>query len=157
MVRRRILNPPYYISAYGIACKNGFTGTQEEWLESLRGAQGPAGAVGPQGEKGEKGETGVQGPQGAAGPQGETGPQGPAGTWEGVADTALSASSLNPLQNAALTAILNRNSAATANAKSPAGVSDNLDTAIQYMMRGEAFAAADTAPSYNGQICWTVG
>lgn len=29
-------NPPYYISAYGIAVKHGFTGTEEEWLASLR-------------------------------------------------------------------------------------------------------------------------
>ena len=28
-------NPPYYISAYGLACKKGFKGTLEEWLDSL--------------------------------------------------------------------------------------------------------------------------
>jgi len=33
-------NPPYYISAYGIAVKHGFRGTEEEWLESLTGPQG---------------------------------------------------------------------------------------------------------------------
>ena len=27
--------PPYYISAYEIAVKHGFVGTEEEWLESL--------------------------------------------------------------------------------------------------------------------------
>lgn len=31
-------------SAYQIAVENGFQGTEEEWLESLRGPQGPAGA-----------------------------------------------------------------------------------------------------------------
>lgn len=31
-------NPPYYISAYGLALKHGFKGTEEEWLESLKGA-----------------------------------------------------------------------------------------------------------------------
>ena len=30
----------YYITAYGIAVKHGFKGTEEEWLESLRGPQG---------------------------------------------------------------------------------------------------------------------
>ena len=30
----------YYISAYGIAVKHGFQGTEEEWLESLKGAPG---------------------------------------------------------------------------------------------------------------------
>lgn len=30
----------YYITAYGIAVKHGFEGTEEEWLESLKGKQG---------------------------------------------------------------------------------------------------------------------
>ena len=30
----------YYISAYGIAVKNGYTGTETEWLASLKGTQG---------------------------------------------------------------------------------------------------------------------
>lgn len=33
-------NPPYYLSAYGLACKRGFVGTLDEWLESLRGPKG---------------------------------------------------------------------------------------------------------------------
>ena len=72
-------------SAYEIAVLNGFKGTEEEWLESLRGEQGPVGPVGPQGEKGEKGEQGADGAPGPAGPQGEkgekgdTGPQGDTG------------------------------------------------------------------------------
>ncbi len=32
----RVDNPPYYLSAYSIALKNGFEGTEEEWLVSLR-------------------------------------------------------------------------------------------------------------------------
>jgi hypothetical protein len=36
-------NPPYYMTAYGIAVKRGFAGTEPEWLESLRGAVGPPG------------------------------------------------------------------------------------------------------------------
>ena len=51
-------------SAYDIAVEHGFVGTEEEWLESLRG---------PQGEKGEQGE---QGPQGEKGEQGEAGTPG---------------------------------------------------------------------------------
>ena len=27
-------NPPYYITAYGLAVKRGFIGTEEEWLKS---------------------------------------------------------------------------------------------------------------------------
>lgn len=31
-------NPPYYISAYSLAVKRGFTGTLDQWLASLKGA-----------------------------------------------------------------------------------------------------------------------
>jgi lysophospholipase L1-like esterase len=58
------------LSAYEIAVKNSFGGTEEEWLESLKGEQGPAG---PQGEKGDKGDTGSQG---AKGDKGDTGAKG---------------------------------------------------------------------------------
>lgn len=30
----------YYLTAYGVAVKHGFTGTEEEWLESLKGEKG---------------------------------------------------------------------------------------------------------------------
>lgn len=43
-------------SAYEIAVEHGFEGTEEEWLESLKGEKGDPGE---QGEKGEKGEPGV--------------------------------------------------------------------------------------------------
>ena len=36
----------YYISAYSIARKNGFTGTEQEWLKSLEGSRGADGAPG---------------------------------------------------------------------------------------------------------------
>ena len=71
--------PPYYLDAYGVAVRNGFAGTEEEWLESIRG---PAGDMGPQGPKGDTGATGAQGPKGdtgAQGPKGDTGAQGPKG------------------------------------------------------------------------------
>lgn len=70
------------MSAYEVAVKNGFEGTEQEWLDSLVGPQGPAGPAGPKGEKGDTGETGPQGPQGIQGEKGdtgETGPQGPQG------------------------------------------------------------------------------
>lgn len=55
-------------SAYESAVELGFTGTEAEWLLSLRGDQGP------------QGDEGREGPQGIQGIQGEPGPQGPAGT-----------------------------------------------------------------------------
>lgn len=93
-------NLKYYLSAYAIAIKHGYVGTEEQWLASL---------VGPQGERGAAftyadftpaqlaALTGPTGPQGATGPKGDkgdaftyadftaaqlaalTGPQGPKG------------------------------------------------------------------------------
>ncbi len=95
-----------YLSAYGIAKKYGYSGTEEEWiaslkgnpgpkgepfkyedftpaqLASLRGPQGPEGPRGAEGSRGPQGATGPTGPRGATGPvgpQGATGPQGPKG------------------------------------------------------------------------------
>ena len=54
-------------SAYQVAVMNGFDGTEEEWLLSLRGAvgprgeAGPAGAAGPAGPAGDPGYTPVKG------------------------------------------------------------------------------------------------
>ena len=63
-------------SAYEIAVDNGFSGTEAEWLLSLKGQKGETGATGPQGPQGETGATGATG---ATGPQGPRGPQGPQG------------------------------------------------------------------------------
>ena len=63
-------------SAYEIAVDNGFEGTEEAWLASLKGpkgdrgatgATGPAGETGPQGSKGDKGDKGDAGARGADG------------------------------------------------------------------------------------------
>lgn len=48
-------------SAYQIAADNGFKGTEQEWLESLKGEQGLQGIQGEQGEQGIKGIQGIQG------------------------------------------------------------------------------------------------
>lgn len=75
-------------SAYEIAVKNGFTGTEKEWLDNListyaptlvagpEGPQGPQGEAGPAGPKGEKGDQGVQGEQGPQGLPGKDGEDG---------------------------------------------------------------------------------
>lgn len=46
-------------SAYEIARENGFTGTKEEWLLSLKGAKGDKGENGPNGRDGQQGLQGV--------------------------------------------------------------------------------------------------
>ena len=72
-------------SAYALAVQLGFTGSEADWIASLKGAKGDKGDTGAQGPKGATGATGPQGPQGptgatgARGPTGATGPQGPAG------------------------------------------------------------------------------
>lgn len=38
----RFENPPYYITAYGLAVKRGYKGTLDEWLASLKGTPGEA-------------------------------------------------------------------------------------------------------------------
>ena len=52
------------LSAYEVAVNNGFIGTEEEWLASLKGEKGDTGPEGPQGPQGEQGEQGIQGEPG---------------------------------------------------------------------------------------------
>lgn len=79
------------LSAYEIAKQEGFTGTVDEWLASLKGAKGDKGDtftlsdLTPEelatikGPRGETGYTGPQGPQGNPGPKGDKGDIGPKG------------------------------------------------------------------------------
>lgn len=60
-------------SAYEIAIQNGFIGTEEEWLASLKGDVGEQGPQGPKGDIGEQGPQGLQGEQGPQGPKGDAG------------------------------------------------------------------------------------
>nr|DAR58029.1 MAG TPA: collagen I alpha 1 [Caudoviricetes sp.] len=67
-------------SAYDIAVKHGYQGTEEEWAKGLTpSGGGGAGTAGPKGDKGDAGPQGPAGPVGPQGPQGLTGPAGPAG------------------------------------------------------------------------------
>lgn len=72
-------------SAYEVAVELGFSGTNQEWLLSLKGEKGEQGIQGVQGvqgikgEPGEKGDTGETGLQGLRGEKGDTGEQGPKG------------------------------------------------------------------------------
>lgn len=68
-------------SAYQIAVANGYSGTEQQWLLSLKGEPGIAGA---KGDKGDKGDTGLQGLQGLKGDTGATGPQGIQGVQGGT-------------------------------------------------------------------------
>lgn len=72
-------------SAYAIAVAHGFKGSEQDWLDSLRGPKGDSGKNGVDGVNGERG---IQGPPGPPGPpgkdgvngaKGEQGPPGPKG------------------------------------------------------------------------------
>ena len=61
------------LSAYEIAVDNGFDGTEQEWLQSLKGQQGKKGEQGLKGDKGEQGLQGIQGEKGDTGEKGDKG------------------------------------------------------------------------------------
>lgn len=67
------------LSAYEIARNNGFSGTETEWLASLKGDRGDTGLQGIRGEKGDKGDTGEQGEKGDTGDTGAKGSKGDTG------------------------------------------------------------------------------
>lgn len=75
--------PFWYLSAYALAVKHGYTGTEEEWLDELAGPQGVQGPRGPQGAAGPQGPQGEAGPRGEQGLRGATGPQGSPGAAAG--------------------------------------------------------------------------
>lgn len=50
---------PAGLSAYQVAVKNGFVGTEQEWLDSLVGEKGETGATGETGAPGPAGRDGV--------------------------------------------------------------------------------------------------
>ena len=77
-------------SAYEVALQNGFTGTEADWLTSLKGQKGDAGepgATGAKGDPGEKGDAGTPGKDGVNGKDGPTGVDGKDGA-DGYSPTA---------------------------------------------------------------------
>ncbi|WP_343596616.1 ESPR-type extended signal peptide-containing protein [Acinetobacter sp.] len=78
-------------SAYEIARSEGFTGSESDWLASIKGAKGDKGDQGLQGATGAKGDKGDQGVQGATGSKGDKGDQGLQGSTGAKGDQGLSA------------------------------------------------------------------
>lgn len=60
-------------SAYEVAVKNGYTGTEAEWLETLKGEKGEKGEPGANGSDGKPGKDGVDGANGTDGKPGANG------------------------------------------------------------------------------------
>lgn len=77
VVLRGRLSPfnTFHTDAYAIAVKNGFEGTEAEWLYSLKGDKGETGK-GEKGDKGDPGKDGVNGKDGADGKDGSPGADG---------------------------------------------------------------------------------
>lgn len=95
-------------SAYEVAKANGYSGTETEWLASLKGEKGDTGATGetgPQGIQGDKGDTGATGATGPKGDKGEKGDKGDKGDPgdPAAADSDFSETSANTLQNKTIT------------------------------------------------------
>lgn len=82
-------------SAYALAVQLGFTGSEEDWIASLKGAKGDKGDPGAQGPEGATGATGPQGQQGPTGATGATGPRGPQGPQGPAGASAVAASGSN--------------------------------------------------------------
>ena len=61
------------LSAYQIAVNHGFSGSETEWLASLKGERGPQGERGSDGLNGNDGAAGVQGVPGKDGERGSDG------------------------------------------------------------------------------------
>lgn len=81
--RRVLLGRPSAVgpagpTTYDLAKASGFSGTLDQWLDSLVGPPGPAGPPGSNGQ-GSVGPAGLAGPTGATGPTGPAGPPGAAG------------------------------------------------------------------------------
>ena len=60
-------------SAYLLAVEHGYSGSESEWLASLKGEKGDAGQPGERGEKGDPGEQGIPGEKGDTGADGKDG------------------------------------------------------------------------------------
>ena len=85
------------LSAYEVALGNGFKGTVQEWLESLKGEQGEKGDKGEQGNKGDPGQDGTNGLDGIT-------PKFTIGTVTSgsLAAASITGTSVNPLLNLTL-------------------------------------------------------
>lgn len=92
-------------NAYQIALDNGFVGSLDDWMESLRGPKGEDGSVvfeeltpeqmellrGPKGDKGDTGDKGSKGDKGDTGDKGDKGDKGDAFTYDDFTEEQLEA------------------------------------------------------------------
>lgn len=96
------------LSAYEIAVKNGYIGTEPEWLLSLKGDRGDTGEQGLQGIQGLQGEKGDPGEQGIQGEQGPKGDKGDPATAR-IIETTLLSTDWNEKQYALTSSLIKEN------------------------------------------------
>lgn len=115
-------------SAYQIALDNGFVGTEQEWLDSLKGEKG---------EKGEKGDTGEQGATGEQGEPGKDGADGAPATINGVNALTIEAKDgIKTTQEGNTLTISGKELQDNTGAKTVTGESINVTDSVKYPLLG---------------------
>lgn len=148
------------LSAYEIALKNGFEGTEEEWLESLKGEDGKDGAPGANGKDGADGKDGKDGVDGAKGADGKDGIS-ITHYWNGTTLVVESASGTSAVNLKGDTGAAGANGKDGTNGKNGANGKDGADGKTP--VKGtDYFTEADKAemvsaviaslPVYNGEV-----
>ena len=120
-----------------IAQKNGYEGTESDWLTSLHGAKGDKGDKGDTGDAGAKGEPGEQGEKGEPGEKGDTGEPGKDGVnGKDGADGYSPTATVTETDAGAVISITDKNGTTTATIKN--GIS------------GDAASWGDYTPGWDG-------
>ena len=158
-------------SAYEVAVQQGFEGTVDEWLASLKGEKGQDGSIefeelteeqkemlrGPKGDpftyddftaeqlEALRGPQGIQGPKGDTGPQGPTGANGNSATIQVGSVTTLSAGSNATVENVGT----------STNAIFNFGIPKGADGTGTGGGSGESGATFTPSVSSDGVISWT--
>ena len=129
-------------SAYEVALQNGFTGTEADWLTSLKGQKGDTGAKGERGEKGEAGETGEKGEKGDTGTPGKDGVNGTDGK-DGADGFSPTVTVTETSTGATITAT-DKNGTTTAKIQNGSGTPVDLTDYVKKTEVAQAIASAHT-------------
>lgn len=134
-------------SAYEVALQNGFTGTEADWLTSLKGQKGDTGAKGERGEKGEAGETGEKGEKGDTGTPGKDGVNGTDGK-DGADGFSPTVTVTETSTGATITAT-DKNGTTTAKIQNGSGTPVDLS---DYVKKTEVAQAIESAHTHTNKV-----
>lgn len=133
-------------SAYEVALQNGFTGTEADWLTSLKGQKGDTGAPGAKGAPGEKGERGEKGDAGETGEKGEKGDTGTPG--KDGADGFSPTVTVTETSTGATITITDKNGTTTAKIQNGSGTPVDLS---EYAKKTEVAQAIESAHTHTNK------